>query len=392
MKILFLTYYFEPDLCAGSFRNTSLFKELVKKVSMGTTIEVITTFPNRYDSFEASAKAEESYAEGVKVHRIQLPKHGSGLKGQIIAFKHFYTSALQLVKGTEFDIVYASSSRLFTAFLGSRLARKNKAKLYLDIRDIFRESIIEIFNSKLLKIGLNVFLKPLENYTFGRANHINLVSKGFQSYFKSYKQASFSYYTNGIDQVFIDQYQPKHSLQEKGRNKTLLYAGNMGEGQGLDKIIPQAALKLPEYKFILIGDGGTKRKLKEEVERLNLNNVELCEPVSRNELIEKYQEAGFLFLHLNDYKAFERVLPSKLFEYATFNKPIVAGVGGYAAQFIKEELPDTLLFEPTDVDGLQLVLKNFTGKVTDKSDFVNKFDRSMINQLMSQSIIDVYEN
>jgi glycosyltransferase involved in cell wall biosynthesis len=392
MKILFLTYYFEPDLCAGSFRNTSLFKELVKKVPMGTTIEVITTFPNRYDSFEASAKAEESYAEGVTVHRIQLPKHGSGLKGQVIAFKHFYTSALQLVKGIEFDIVYASSSRLFTAFLGSRLARKNNAKLYLDIRDIFRESIIEIFNSKLLKIGLNVFLKPIENYTFGRANHINLVSKGFQSYFENYKQASFSYHTNGIDQVFIDQFQSKQSSQETDHKKTILYAGNMGEGQGLDKIIPQAALKLPEYKFILIGDGGTKPKLKEEVERLNLTNVELCEPVSRNELIEKYQEAGFLFLHLNDYKAFERVLPSKLFEYATFNKPIVAGVGGYAAQFIKEELPDTLLFEPTDVDGLQLVLKNFTGKVTDKSDFVNKFDRSMINQLMSQSIIDVYEN
>jgi hypothetical protein len=392
MKILFLTYYFEPDLCAGSFRNTSLFKELVKKVSTGTTIEVITTFPNRYDSFEASAKAEESYGEGVTVHRIQLPKHGSGLKGQIIAFKHFYTSALQLVKGKDFDLVYASSSRLFTAFLGSRLARKNKAKLYLDIRDIFRESIIEIFNSKLLKIVLNVFLKPIESYTFGRANHINLVSKGFQSYFESYKQASFSYHTNGIDQVFIDQFKSKQSLKGKGYNKTLLYAGNMGEGQGLDKIIPQAALKLPEYKFILIGDGGTKPKLKEEVERLNLTNVELFEPVSRNKLIQKYQEAGFLFLHLNDYKAFERVLPSKLFEYATFNKPIVAGVGGYAAQFIKEELPDTLLFDPTDVDGLKRVLKNFTGKVTDKSDFVNKFDRSMINQLMSQSIIDAYEN
>jgi hypothetical protein len=392
MKILFLTYYFEPDLCAGSFRNTSLFKELVKKVSTGTTIEVITTFPNRYDSFEASAKAEESYGEGVTVHRIQLPKHGSGLKGQIIAFKHFYTSTLQLVKGKDFDLVYASSSRLFTAFLGSRLARKNKAKLYLDIRDIFRESIIEIFNAKLLKIMLNVFLKPIESYTFGRANHINLVSKGFQSYFESYKQASFSYHTNGIDQVFIDQFQSKQSSKGKGYNKTLLYAGNMGEGQGLDKIIPQAALKLPEYKFILIGDGGTKPKLKEEVERLNLTNVELFEPVSRNELIQKYQEAGFLFLHLNDYKAFERVLPSKLFEYATFNKPIVAGVGGYAAQFIKEELPDTLLFDPTDVDGLKRVLKNFTGKVTDKSDFVNKFDRSMINQLMSQSIIDAYEN
>lgn len=391
MKILFLTYYFEPDLCAGSFRNTALFKDLVKNITSGTTIDVITTFPNRYDSFEASTKAVESYGEGLVVNRIMLPKHGSGLKGQIAAFKHFYSSALQLVRGKEYDLVYASSSRLFTAFLGSRVARKKNAKLYLDIRDIFRESIIEIFDSKILKIGLDLFLRPIENYTFKRAAHINLVSKGFQSYFSKYKQASFSYFTNGIDQVFVDQYKDSgaNDNQIKDYKKSLIYAGNMGEGQGLDKIVPQAALKLPDYTFILIGDGGTKPKLVKEIKRLNISNIELFDPVSRNELIDKYKEAGFLFLHLNDYKAFERVLPSKLFEYATFNKPIVAGVAGYAAQFVNEELPDTLLFSPTDVDGLVRVLKNFNGKIDDRSSFINKFNRSDINNSMSKSIINV---
>ena len=391
MKILFLTYYFEPDLCAGSFRNTSLFKELVKNVPTGATIDVITTFPNRYDSFEAVAKDKESYNENVIINRIQLPKHGSGLKGQIVSFKHFYLQATKLAKGQNYDIVYASSSRLFTAFLGSRLARKNKAKLYLDIRDIFRESITEIFNSNIVKQVLNIFLKPVEKYTFGRANHINLVSKGFQSYFARYKQASFTYFTNGIDQVFINQFEKNTSPTSLDHEKTLIYAGNMGEGQGLDKIIPLAASKLPDFKFILIGDGGTKSRLINEIERLNLSNVELCEPISRDELIEKYQSAGYLFLHLNDYKAFERVLPSKLFEYATFNKPIVAGVGGYATQFIKEELPDTLLFDPVDVNGLVKVIKEFGGKVENKSDFVKKYDRSTINKTMSKSIVNIYD-
>ncbi|MEP6280380.1 MAG: glycosyltransferase WbuB, partial [Nonlabens ulvanivorans] len=84
MRILFLTYYFEPDLCAGSFRNTSLFNALIESKSVDTTIDVITTFPNRYDSFDANAKAREIYEEGIVVHRVQLPKHGSGLKGQIV--------------------------------------------------------------------------------------------------------------------------------------------------------------------------------------------------------------------------------------------------------------------------------------------------------------------
>ena len=43
MKILFLTFYFEPDLCAGSFRNTPLFRELLRQMNEKDWIHVITT-------------------------------------------------------------------------------------------------------------------------------------------------------------------------------------------------------------------------------------------------------------------------------------------------------------------------------------------------------------
>ena len=46
-----------------------------------------------------------------------------------------------------------------------------------------------------------------------------------------------------------------------------------------------------------------------------------------------------LFLHLNDYSAFRKVIPSKIFEYAATGKPIVAGVSGYAAEFLRHENP-----------------------------------------------------
>ena len=116
----------------------------------------------------------------------------------------FYTEALKIAYKGNYDLVYASSSRLFTAFLGAKLARNHNAKLYLDIRDIFRESIVEIFKNTFVKRSLDFFLRPIERYTFKKATHINLVSKGFESYFSKYKQATYSYFTNGIDDVFLE--------------------------------------------------------------------------------------------------------------------------------------------------------------------------------------------
>ena len=45
-----------------------------------------------------------------------------------------------------------------------------------------------------------------------------------------------------------------------------------------------------------------------------------------------------LFLHLGAVPAFEKVLPSKLFEYAALGKPVLAGVAGYAADFVRAEI------------------------------------------------------
>src|SRR5690606_33202754 len=119
----------------------------------------------------------------------------------------------------------------------------------------------------------------------------------------------------------------------------------IGEGQGLHIIVPQAAHRLGDsYKFVIIGDGGAKGKLKAELDRLQVSNVELRAPVKRAELLEIYREADVLFLHLNDYDAFKKVLPSKIFELGAYDKPIIAGVAGFANEFIKKNIPNRILF------------------------------------------------
>ncbi len=386
MKILFLSFYFEPDLCAGSFRNTSLFNEIVPKLGPNDTIEVITTHPNRYSSYKVKAKDHERRGENVSIHRIHTPSHKNGLLSQINSFKVFYSKVLKITKKHKYDVVYASSSRLFTAFLGAKLAKKNKAKLYLDIRDIFRESIVDIFTNPIIKLGLDIILRPIEHYTFKKASHINLISKGFQSYFKQYNQCRYSYFTNGIDSVFLEERKEKQKVGNT--EKTLVYAGNLGEGQGLHIIIPKVAKALEgKYKFIIFGDGGAKNKLLKVLKDEKVENVVLNSPINRTLLIEEYQKADFLFLHLNKHKAFERVLPSKLFEYGAFDKPIIAGVSGYAADFIKENISNAIVFNPGDVYTLVSELNTFIYKTEKRENFRNSFSRKLINIEMADSIL-----
>ncbi len=388
-RFVYLTFYYEPDLCAGSFRNTPLAIELAKQSrEKDIIVDVYTTLPNRYSSFEQSALEFEELGN-LRIHRISLPPHKSGMLDQVFSFKKFYSEVIKLNKNKRADLVFASSSRLFTAYLGFSIAKKSDAPLYLDIRDIFVDTMSDVFKSKILKLGLLPLLKLIEIRTFNYAKHINLISGGFKSYFSKYSNTEFTFYTNGIDEEFLETTPIIEKSEKVGFIKTIVYAGNIGEGQGLHKVIPQAAKELgSEFEFIIIGDGGTKKLLQDEIENLSISNVVLEKPVNRKELQGIYSNADYLFIHLNDYPAFRKVLPSKIFELATFGKPIIAGVSGFAAEFIKNEVSDSFVFEPCNSKQLVDFLKSdmLSNKI-DRKEFKLKYRRSNINTLMAESIL-----
>lgn len=386
MRILYLTYYFRPDLCAGSFRNSSLFEAVLNQIGENDFVHVITTIPNRYGSYSVEGLKEES-GKNYRIDRLTVPMHASGMAEQAKAFRAYYNGAMKLIKGEHYDMVFASSSRLFTAYLGKKCAVKNHCPLYLDIRDIFVDTMKDIFkDKKFIQIPAVWALGFIERYTFKNANHINLISGGFRSYFQKYTKPTYSEYTNGIDDVFIEA--GKEPSVDKGKPYIITYAGNMGSGQGLEKIVPEAAKKLgPDYKFRLIGDGGTRKLLEAKQKELNVDNVELLNPVARKELIEYYKDSTFLFFHLNDLEAFKKVMPSKMFEYGAFDKPIIAGVGGFAAQFVEKNIPNHILFKPTDVDDFVRQMKTYQIKFERRDEFIQNFSRKSIDEKLAASIV-----
>lgn len=345
----------------------------------------MTTMPNRYDSFKAEALPYEDRGN-LKIHRFALPPHSSGIKDQMNSFKTYWTSVLKAVEKKEYDFVFASSSRLFSAVLGSYISRKKKAKLFLDIRDIFKDTIEDIITNPVFQLGSKPLFSYLERYAFTRASDINIVSEGFLEYLKKVSPSSkYHFYPNGIDNVFLDRAKAE---EPNNHPKIITYAGNIGEGQGLDLTLPKAAKQLAgKFEFHIIGGGGTRNRLVDQIKAEGVQNIVLLDPVKRSDLLEKYDQSDVLFLQLNDLDAFKKVLPSKIFEYASFDKPIIAGVAGYSAEFLKKYVPGSFVYSPGDYQGLVDILLNLSSESYSRDSFVENFSRSKINDGLTDEII-----
>ena len=372
-----------------------MVQALLKQLPVGAHLEIVTTAPNRYVSYSETvtngAHAVEQHDQ-YTIHRIALPTHESGMLDQSKSFFVFAKEALKLTKQQQYQLVVATSSRLMTASLAAYIASQKRAPLYLDIRDIFVDTIKDVISAKSL-MWLAPALSWVEKKTINTASKVNLVSEGFLPYFKKrYPTQRYSSFTNGIDQEFIDASEAPlvQALNPRDTEVNVLYAGNIGEGQGLSHIVPALANALKgRARFTVIGDGGRYKQLKLALEQQQCTNVELVPPMNRARLIEAYLKADILFLHLNAFPAFEKVLPSKIFEYAVLGKPILAGVAGYPASFIQNEVDNAQVFEPCNVSEAVLAFERLQLQRYPRTEFLKKFNRSNIMDAMAEDILSL---
>ena len=123
-------------------------------------------------------------------------------------------------------------------------------------------SVVDDFG-KEIQVGLQMdaveyLLNFIERRTFNYANHINLISGGFKEYFQKYKNSTFSFYSNGIDDEFLIENNTALNNNSISSKKIIVYAGNLGEGQGLHKIVPQTAKLLGnKFEFLIMNDFST---------------------------------------------------------------------------------------------------------------------------------------
>lgn len=391
MKILVISFFYHPDLSAGSFRTKALTDKLLehKKVQ---SVDVLTTHPNRYKNFNTQLTNTLSNKK-LNIHRIRVPKFGPGQIQQSFIYLIFLVKAAMYLRKKKYDVIYATSSKLLTAVLGAFISIYKKKPLYIDFRDIFLDTYMDTSN-KFFNFMLIPIINHLEKFAVTRADKVNLVSGGFYKYFyEKYPDKKYSFFTNGIDQDFVNNKIFKiYMINPKNpkRRINVLYAGNVGIGQGLEKIIPQLSKKLEDkIIFKIIGSGSSAIKLKSKIREYGCTNILFLDPIKRDEMINEYKKADILFLHLNNYNAFKKVLPSKIFEYAATGKPIWAGVDGYAKKFLDQEVIGSWVFEPSNLSSAIKSFKLIKNNWSDRKLFIKKYDRNNIQANLVDDILSI---
>ncbi len=398
MKILLLSFYYQPDFCAGSFRAEALVNALQQHPAV-TSILLLTTKPQRYGRKKNIPDRE--HVGKLSVTRYAIPQHGNRLYRQIITYSIFAIKSLTraLHSKPEFDLILTTSSRLGTSSLGHIISKLTRRPHFVDMRDIFSDNLKSVFTPSTMTRLIIKMLEKQERAIVYHAQWINFVSPGFLDYFPNNLLGEKTrVFTNGIDPIFIEK-RKYHIVENKPKTKNtqlkLVYAGNIGLGQRLEKIIIPLAIRFSEeIEFTIIGDGSAARILKDEIRKKQIVNINMIEPVPREELIEFYYQADVLFVHLADIPAFSKVIPSKIFEYASTNKPILAGVRGVSRNFLEKEVSHAYLFDPDDVDGAAAHITKLMIKpvVVDRSEFIEKYSRETIMQDMIKDLVTAYGN
>lgn len=351
---------------------------------------MLTTQPSRYDSYAPSASSIES-REGLTIKRIPVISRGGGILGQAHLFAQYAQGVLKAVKSNEYDLIFATSSRMMTATLGAWVAKRVNAPLYLDFRDLLTDILPDLLP---YPIGAPTawFFRHIERWTVKQSHSVNLASPGFVNYFKSqYPNKPFTVYTNGVDDLFIEN--PAAMEERTSRQIRILYAGNIGAGQGLHHILPKLANRLAnKATFVIVGSGSAIKQLKTALTQHNVTNVDLIEPMKRTDLLSYYNTADVLFLHLNDLPSLKNVIPSKLFEYAATEKPILGGLSGYSAKFAIDNIKNMSVFPPCDIESAITALESLNIETTDRRDFVKKYSRKYIVASMATELLNHTQN
>lgn len=225
------------------------------------------------------------------------------------------------------NIVYSSPS--LPAFLGAYLFKvKNKAKLILDIRDIWPLTIKKLANLKSYH-PLVILLRFFEVLAYRLSDHIISNLEFFPNYLQ--KSKPFTWIPNGIN---LDEVSNPKELDDEyfaaipDSGFVIGYTGALGKVNCIANLIEAAKLLNNKNIYIVIvGSGKDLNELK--LMSLGLDNVLFLPSVKKNQVQSVLSRFDCCYLGwLNDPLYKYGIAPNKLPEYMYSQTPVLHAFSG----------------------------------------------------------------
>jgi hypothetical protein len=348
-RILMVTHYFPPEAGAPQARLSALAGAWA---GAGDAVTVLTGMPNHPTGMlppeYRRAVLRRERRDGYRVVRTWLyATANEGVARKTLSHLSFMISSVLLggLASGRADTVVVSSPTFFSIGSAWLLARLNRARLVVEVRDLWPAIFVDLgvlTNRRL--IGL---LERLELAAYAAADQVVVVSDGFRANLigRGVPPEKIHTIRNG---VALDRFRPgapdsparqetRHRLGARPGDCLVLYAGTHGISHALPGVADAAARLAGEpVRVAFVGGGSDKARLRRRVAELGLDNVTLAPAVPPDQVPGLLAGADICLVTLRDVPLFATFIPSKMFEYLASGKAVIGAVSGEAAQILRE--------------------------------------------------------
>jgi len=406
MRITMLTPYFPPEMGAPPAR---LYELAVCLHKYGHELTVVTAFPNRphgkiFEGYRNKFRMVEDM-DGIKVIRTWIKPSASSssfVTRAINDLSFIWSSGWMSAKllGKQ-DVILVQNPPLFAVFSAKYLRRKTGAKIVMWCGDVWPDVLLE---GGQLKPGLMVSLMhKLQQHSFSNSSLLAVTNpRVAEDTQKNYRCPRVTIWSNGVDTELFHPEQRSQAVRESfgaGDQDFLVgYVGLHGRFQGLDAVLDAAHLlkEVKKIKFILIGDGVEKERLKQKAESLALANLKFYDSRPKEEMPGIVASCDVSVVSL--VNRMPGTMPSKFYEaLASGSIPLVAD-GCEAAPLVGRHNAG-VVYEPMDGQSAADALMSLAEKKPDdiqsmKSNAINlakRFDREKLARFVEQTLFALAE-
>lgn len=357
MRVVLLTQYFPPEVGAPQTRIAALARGLAER---GVEVAVHTC-PPHYPDGEIKAPYRNrpltrERVDGVPVVRSAVyAAANQGFVRRLGGHLSFAGSALATAPAAgPADVVVVETPPLFLAGAAIAYAKAKRARLVLNVADLWPDSAIEL--GALSSPTAIKAARVVERAAYRSAAAIACPTEGIFETLEGQPESAgkAALMRPAVD---LDRFE---TTMDGGRPADaplrVLYAGTVGMAHGLGTLLDAAELLAerpegPAVEVTIAGDGADGPALRERIARGGLEQVRMLGAVPADRIPELYAEADVAVVMLRDVPLFHGALPTKMLEAMAAGRPVVLAARGEAARVL-EDASAGVVVEPEDPEAL----------------------------------------
>src|SRR5690554_3403210 len=334
-KIWIINQYASLPSTGIGGRHRDLARELADRGHRVTVISARWTHLVRDTDAALGAPDQEEF-EGFRFVRIPVGRythaHDKKRIWNWVVFAGLITR-LRLKLNEEPDVILYSSPSLIGYLGAERLAKKCRAKLVFEVRDIWPLTFSELggfsHNHPFIR-----FLQWVEDRAYRHSDAVisNLPGAVDHMVSRGMRREKFTWIPNGFSKSDVDVALPLPDEVRAGfpdNSFNICYAGTVGVANALHTLVEAAEILRNELdiSFTIVGNGREKAALIKYVKDRNLKNVHFIDPVPKKMVQSVLRKADVCYLGLTGDSLFRfGVSPNKLFDYLVSGKPVIYGI------------------------------------------------------------------